>query len=228
MSGYYCLETSKLQVTERGLRRSGKPPQWWGVVSDCSAQPVTSGSSDCGSGQKQGGSALHTWHSPGAAELCFPTRTCSQSMASEARNKGAQVRPADLLGLGWAGHWPRSINLLGHSRAQRQHREPWLGLTSCQRNADLQLGTQNKSLTGEQLSERQIFAAFLPVYICSGVSPYECLVHVCRGRGSEEHTWAPNAAAAQLVVKLLGKDSQVQVPALLSPRKGREWILWSL
>lgn len=72
------------------------------------------------------------------------------------------------------------------------------------------MGPRNKSLAGEKLNETQIFAASLPVYICSGVSPYEDLVHVRRGGGSEEHTWAPNAAAAQLVVRLLGKDSQVR------------------
>lgn len=43
-----------------------------------------------------------------------------------------------------------------------------LGLTLCHQNVNLHLGARNK-----RAAERQVSAAFLPVYICCGVSPLQ-------------------------------------------------------
>lgn len=176
MGGYSCLETSELQVTGRCLRRPGKP-RWRGVVSDCSAQPVPSESSDPGSGQEQRGSAPHTWHSPEEQSSAFHPGPASTAQQVERGTEGSGQT-----WLGWAGLdiGPRASICWETAALGASTGSVRLGLTSCHRNVDLHLGTRNKSLAGEQLSERQIFAASLPVYICSGVSPCERLVHFRR------------------------------------------------
>lgn len=179
---------------------------------------------------KSRGDQLRTPGTPRRSRALLSIQEQHPQHSKWSKAQRGQVRPADLPGLGWAGLdiGPRASICWDTAALGASTGSVRLGLTSCHRNVDLHLGTRNKSLAGEQLSERQIFAASLPVYICSGVSPCERLVHFRRGQGLEEHTWAPNAAAAQLVVKLLRKGSQVQVPALLSPRKGRERVFWSL
>lgn len=175
-----------------------------------------------GSGPEQG----HSWHSLGQQSSALHPAPASRAQQVQRGPEG--LRPHLLTSLGWAGldTGPRT-SIWGSQQSSEPAQGAQTGINLMSSNADLHLGPRNKSLAGEQLSERQIFAASLRVSICAGVPPCGCLLHVCTGRGSEEHTWAPNAAAARLLLGLLEKNPQVQVPALLSPWGGTERMLWS-